>query len=81
MSQIKINRAFAKSSIGAYPSSREAMLDYIPAGVIAALTSAQLADMLDAMWRACQDAKRIAAQDAVADGAIWDGQRMREIAA
>ena len=80
MSQLKINRAYAKSKIGSYPASREAMLDYIPAGVVAALASQQLAEMLDAMWSACQDAKRIAAQDAMRNGCIWDGTQMREIA-
>jgi hypothetical protein len=81
MSDIKIKRAYARSEIGRYPASRAAMLDIIPSSVISACTSVQLAELLDAVWTGCQSAKNIALRDAMQDGAVWDGQRMREIAA
>lgn len=82
MSQIKINRARKLSKIGATHGSFAAMLATVPAGVIAALSSAQLASLIDANWSLAQASKRIAERDACAEGAIWDGQRsnLREIA-
>lgn len=83
MSTIKIKRARALSTIGACPGSFDAMLAHVPGDVREALTSAQLAHMIDGLWRACGASKAIATQDACAEGAIWDAQscRMREIAA
>jgi hypothetical protein len=82
ISAVKYNRAMSKSAVGRYPASASAMLERVPEGVALALTSTQLAAMLDAMWGACQEAKGIAARDAIAEGAIWDArsQRLREIA-
>lgn len=59
------------------------MLDAIPAEVVAALTSRQLAALLDAMWQTACASKALANREAIAEGAIWDARRgqMREIAA
>jgi hypothetical protein len=82
ISNIKYRRALVKSAVGRFPSSADAMIDRIPHDVLAALTGAQIASLMDAMWDACQEAKHIACQDAVAEGAIWDSRRraLREIA-
>ncbi len=74
MSQIKINRALLKAKIGSYPSSASAMLDYVPLSVRDTLTSSQLAEMLDALWEACQAAKAIANREVVSDGAVWNAR-------
>lgn len=76
---IKINRAIEKSKIGNHPNSAAAMLGHIPSTAIAALTSAQLAEMLDAMWDACQEAKKIAEKEAIENGAIYSGDRVYEL--
>jgi hypothetical protein len=49
MSTIKINRASKLSSTGAFPATFEAIVSKIPPSAIAALTSAQLAEVVDAM--------------------------------
>lgn len=79
---IKIKRALRLSKIGACSGSALAMLDAIPASAVAGLPAKALAELLDAMWRACQEAKALAESGAVAEGAIWDArsQRLREIA-
>ena len=83
LSQIKINRAMARARVGRYPGSARAMLDLIPATVAAALTSAQIAELLDAMWTASGASKALALADALDEGAIWDARRqcLREITA
>lgn len=80
---IKVNRALALANIGRNPGSAQAMLDAIPADVVAALTARRLAQMLDAMWRLAGASKALAAHDAIAEGAIWDARtgRLRSIAA
>lgn len=80
---IKINRARKLSVIGNTPGSFYAMIERIPATVTGAITSRQLADMVDAMWAACQEAKALAAKEAIDQGAVWDArsQRLRGIAA
>ena len=81
MSQIKINRALKRAAVGRFPGSALAMLDRIPRAVCDALTATQIAEMLDAMWGACQEAKGIAGHEAIAAGAVWNArcQVMREI--
>lgn len=83
MHAIKINRALRLAGIGSCHGSAMAMLDYVPASVRAALSGAELGELLDALWRACQDAKALAAREAIGEGAIWDArrQRLREIGA
>ncbi len=80
---IKVNRALKLSKIGDCPQSASAMLDALPASAISALTGAQIAEMLDAMWDMAQRSKAIAEREAVAEGAIWDARKgiLREIAA
>jgi len=80
--QVKYDRATAKAAVGKFPGSRDAMWAAIPVDVIGALTSTQLAHLLDAMWGACQEAKRIAEAEVVSNGAVWDArhQRLRELA-
>lgn len=80
---IRVKRALAMSDVGRYPASAAAMLDAIPAEVIAALPARLIAKLLDANWALAQASKCIAEKDALAEGAIWDasGNRYREIAA
>lgn len=83
MSMIKINRALKLSHVFRFPGSAGAMLDRIPEDVIEALSGARLAQLLDAMWDACQEAKGLAARDACSEGAVWDARRgkLRDLAA
>ncbi len=60
---IKVAKAVAASEIGNCPRSVDAMLSYVPRSVIAKLNSSELAELMDAMWRACQDAKAIAQKE------------------
>lgn len=72
MSQIKINRARKLSTIGNLPNTFAAMLIYVPADNITALTSRQLASQIDTLWRACGTSKAIAAREAIENGFVWD---------
>jgi hypothetical protein len=83
MSMIKINGALTLANVGRFPGSADAMLERIPEAVATALTSKQLAHLLDALWDACQEAKGLAARDACSEGVVWDARRgeLREIAA
>ncbi len=80
--QVKYDRAMAKAHVGCFPGSAAAMWDRIPRDAIDALTSTQIAHLLDAMWDACQEAKLLAEAEAVSNGAVWDAQnqRLREVA-
>jgi hypothetical protein len=82
MSHIKINRAVARAAVGRFPGSVDAMLERIPHAVAEALTSTQLALLLDAMWDACQEAKGQRDIENISNGCIWDASRqaMRDIA-
>lgn len=77
MSTVKVNRALALASVGRNPASASDMLAAIPQAIIAALTSRQIAELMDAMWHACQRSKALAAQDAIDEGAIWDARRQQ----
>jgi len=79
----KINRARKASVIGDCPGSFAAMVDLVPASARATLTGRQIGELADAMWRACQQSKAIAAREAIDEGAVWDARsgRLREIAA
>lgn len=72
---IKINRAIAAATIGGCPASASAMLDAIPADVVAALPSRLLAQLVDANWRLAEASKALANADAIADGGVWDARR------
>jgi hypothetical protein len=75
MMSIKIERALRKSRIGDYPSSAGAMLDAVPDTVVAALSSDQLAALLDALWHSCQLSKTIARREAIETGGVWCARR------
>lgn len=79
----KVKRAYAIARIGAHPASRRAMLDHVPDSALDALTAAQLAELLDAMWSLAQDSKALADREAIQDGGVWDSKRQmrREFAA
>ncbi len=79
--QIKIKRAIARSKIGAHPQSALDMLAAIPPSTIYSVTATALADLLDSVWDACQQAKDRAARAAVEDGAIWVGGLRHEVSA
>lgn len=83
MSKIKIDRARKASKIGKFPRSFNAMVAAIPSEAISALTSKQIAIMIDAIWDACQRSKGIAERDACTEGAVWDAKagKLREISA
>ena len=70
------------AAIGNNRGSYATMIDLIPDTVLNTLSSRQIADLVDATWLACQQAKSIACADAIAEGAIWDSrrQRLREVA-
>ena len=79
MHTIKIKRALRLSTIGSCHYSAMAMLDAIPETVVAALTSAQIAELIDANWRLAQASKAIAEREIVAEGAVWDARTERMI--
>ncbi len=72
---IKVNRAMSLAAIGAYPESARAMLRAIPTIVVAALTSRQLAALLDANWALARNSKAVAARAVLDDGGVWDATR------
>ena len=71
---IKIERARKLSLTGNYPASFGAMLAAIPASIVDALTSRQLAELIDANWTLAQASKAIANREALAEGAVWDAR-------
>ena len=73
--QIKIKRARKLCSTGKYPDSFAAMLALVPCDVQAALTSHELAAMIDVLWAACERSKAIAERAACSHGYIWDSRR------
>lgn len=75
----KINKARRLSEIGVYRESFSAMLAAIPDPVIEALTARQLADLIDANWRLAGASKRLAGEEAVVNGFVWDHNRSRAI--
>ena len=79
---IKINKALQKSQIGAFNESAGAMLEYVPKAALSQLNSDALANVLDALWTACQDAKSIQEKECCDQGYIWDWnkKKMRDIA-
>jgi hypothetical protein len=74
--------ALKVAAIGRYPASANAMLAYLPDSVATGLPAHALAELLDAMWALAREAKRLAIQDAIADGCVWDARRnaFRDIA-
>jgi hypothetical protein len=80
---IKTNRALSASSVGAYPQTARAMLGHLGDDLVASLTSAQLAAVLDALHAASSAAKAAAARDVEDQGCVWSDCRgmMLEVAA
>lgn len=78
---IKVNRAVKMSMIGAHTGCVQAMLAAIPAEVIDALPARAIAKLLDGNWQLAQASKALAIREALQEGAVWDGAKLREIAA
>ncbi len=72
---IKINRAQALSTTGPYRATFAALLDAIPAPVVAALTAHQLAELIDANARLADASKAIATREICDNGFVWDSRR------
>jgi hypothetical protein len=83
MHQTKIHRALRSAAIGQFPASAEAMLEHVPACVVARLTGSELGELLDALWTCANRSKALHAAEVIAEGAVWDTRReaFREIAA
>jgi len=77
--QIKIARAKTLSVIGDCHESFNAMLDYVPRGVLKTLPAKRLAEMIDALWLACGTSKAIAAREAIQNGFVWDARNDRAV--
>jgi hypothetical protein len=77
MGAIKTSKALRKASIGVNPGSASAMLALIPARIQDRLPASDLAQLVDAIWRACQASKSIAAAEILDEGAIWDARKQR----
>lgn len=80
---IKINRAFAQSKIGQFPTVRAEALSLIPESVISWASSTTLAKLLDALHQSHQAGRHIESASILADGAIFDPRlnKMRELCA
>ena len=76
---IKINRAQAQSKWGNNAETFSAMLGHIPASAVEKLTSAELAELVDAMMVCAQASKAIAEREAIENGFVWDSQNNRSI--
>lgn len=76
---IKISRAYNKADVGKHPASRDAMMMHLPTALVATMTSAQLAGVLDALWSCAQQSKSIAEREIVSEGAVWDAKSQRLI--
>ena len=72
---IKIKRAAKLARIGDCPRSWAAMLAYVPADALAALTARHLAAVVDGLWSCAQTSKAIANSEAIIQGAVWDATR------
>ena len=81
MHSTKILRALGKAKVGSFPRTSTAMLDHVPASAVSALTSTQLAELLDGMHALAQASKAITESDVLAEGAIFDPNQLalREI--
>ena len=81
--QTKYNRAKTMSKIGDNHGSFDAMWAHIPATVVEALTSRQLAAMVDGLWDCAGLSKKLACVEAIENGFVWDHNRnvARDLAA
>jgi len=76
---IKVIRAAKISKIGGNSNSFYNMLDYIPADVRKALSSKQIAVIIDRLWDACGASKAIAARESLENGFVWDAKNNRAV--
>lgn len=81
--QIKINRAIAilagrREHVG--PVTVKAVLSSFPASLFDQLTAAQLADVYQVATRAHRAGRGHETRAILAEGAIWDGSKLREVA-
>ena len=78
----KINRAARLAETGCYPGTFLAMFYAIPAATVAALTAAQLAELIDSTAALADNSKAISAREIISDGGVWDAQKnqFRELA-
>lgn len=62
--RLKFSRASSRSKVGRYPRTASAMASYIPEVAWAKLSSRELAELMDGLYQACNDAKRLAGDEA-----------------
>lgn len=74
---IKLSRARRLCDTGRYPATYDVLLDHVPDALIDRLTAAEIAEMIDAMYRCSARAKALAARDAIDEGCVWDARRQR----
>jgi len=81
--EIKINRALGLAARDGHhtgPGTAKAVLSQIPAELYDSLTGAQLSLVYGALRAAHSSGRAAQARDLLAEGAIWTGSRMIEIA-
>ena len=79
ISTLKYRRVIVKAAVGRYPATADAMLATIPDDVATSLSADKLSRLLDAVWAACLEAKALALQGAVSEGAIYDPRKRQLI--
>lgn len=75
----KYNCAMKLSKIGPYGHSFGAMWEMIPESAKSRLPASALAEMVDAMWAVSQRSKRIAEEEAIENGSVWDHRNDRAV--
>ena len=76
---IKINRAIAKSIVHDLRITQKEIINAIPLSVIKALSSSQLAELIDAMYANYKRVVRQAEEDIINEGAVFDHKKGRLI--
>jgi hypothetical protein len=79
MNAIKIKRAARLAKIGPCPDSFQAVIETIGPEVVAALSARQIADLADRIWASWQTTKAIHERDILAEGAIFNGDKLLEL--
>jgi hypothetical protein len=80
LSIIKYRRAKAHSAIGNLPGSFDAMWGHIPADVRKALTSREIAAMIDGLWQCANESKAEAEREVVWNGFVWNEANGKTVA-
>ena len=73
----KINRARTLTTLGKYPSSFGAMLNYVSDDLRASLTSKQLAAMIDALEKCSKESMAICERACIDEGGVWNAEKQR----